>query len=142
MALVLPNEGLTELLDWMIRIPIAGVPDLVFTLWKNDIEPDQDTTLADLERADFGGFQEMVLSRAGWTTPVIDSGRAVTQWGSEPTRWTLDQNPQTVYGWAAYDPDTLALVVAERFDVPRALNVGDTLGVLPRMTLGTYVPCP
>lgn len=142
MPLVLPNDGLPSLLQWMLREAIAGVPDLVFTLWVNDLEPDQDTVLADLTIASFGGFQEQTLTRAGWTSPVIDAGQAVSTWGTVPTEWTVTQGPEEIFGWAAYNPDTLQLVIVERFDVSRTPGVGEKIAVLPRVTLGTFVPCP
>lgn len=142
MPLVLPNQGLPSLLTWTLKIAISGVPDLVFTLFVNDLEPDQDTVFDDLERASFGGFQEQVLTRSGWTTPVIADDYAVSTWGTVPTEWTVTSNPQTVYGWAAYDPDTERLLIVERFDVERSPGVGDTLGVLPQFKFGTWVPCP
>ncbi len=142
MALVLPDQGLPDLLDWMIRRTGGDPPDLVFTLWTNDITPTQATVFTDLTRASFTGFFEMVMTRAGWTAPAIVSDQAVSTWKTAPTNWTLTALPVTVYGWAAYNPGTLKLVIVERFDTPRALAIGDTIGVLPQMTLSTYVPCP
>lgn len=137
MPLVLPNQGLTDWLDWMIRDTAGGLPDLVFTLFFNDIEPDQETVLDDLDRAGFGGFQEQVLTRADWTAPTIVDDQAVSQWGAAPTEWACTSDPKTTYGWAAYNFATLRLMIVERFDVPRPIAVGETLGVLPRFSLAT-----
>jgi hypothetical protein len=142
MPLILPNIGLAQLLDNMIRATISGVPDLVLTLWVNDYTPEQDSVLADLTRATFGGFQEQVLTRGEWTAPAIIADIAVSTWGVTPFLWTVSSNPQTVYGWAAYDPNTLALRIVERFDVPRTPALFGKIGVLPRFTLTTFVPCP
>jgi len=135
--LVLPNEGLPDWLLWMVKDTAGGLPDLVFTLFTNDIEPDQATTFADLDRATFGGFQEQIMSRADWISPTIDDDKAVSQWGTVPTEFTVTSDPQEVFGWAAYNPGPLRLMIVERFDVPRDLAVGNTLKVLPRFTLTT-----
>ena len=137
MALVLPNQGLPDLLTWLLKSTSPAPPDLVFTLFFNDLTPTQATVLADLDRVGFGGFQEQVLNRSGWTVPVIVSDQAVSTWGVAPTEWTVASDPLTVYGWAAYIASSLRLVIVERFDVPRPLAVGDILGLLPRFTLTT-----
>lgn len=142
MPLVLPNQGLPSLLRWMLKSAIVGVPDLVFTLWTNDITPDQETVYDDLVIATFGGFQEGNLTRAGWSNPVVVDGEAVSVWGVDPISYTVTQGPQTVYGWAGYNPDTLDLVLIERFDVERTPGVGQTLQIVPQFKLGTWVPCP
>jgi len=137
MPLVLPNEGLSDWLLWMVKDTVGGLPDLVFTLFVNDLVPDQETTFADLDRASFGGFQEIIMSRADWVSPVVVDDRAQSQWGTVPTEWTVTSDPQEVFGWAAYEPGSLRLMIAERFDVSRDLTVGQTLKVLPRFTLTT-----
>lgn len=137
MPLVLPNEGLTDWLTWLIKDTAGSLPDLVFTLWVNDIEPDQDTTFADLDRASFTGFMEIIMARSDWTSPAIVDDAAASQWGTLPTAWTVAADPETVYGWAAYNPGPLRLMIVERFDVPRELEVGQTIKVLPRFTLTT-----
>lgn len=142
MPLVLPNQGLPDLLDWMIRHTGGDPPDLVMTLWTNDIVPGQLTTFSSLVRASFTGFFEVVLTRSGWTAPVQLGPRAFSTWGTTPTEWTLTANPVTVYGWAAYNPGPLRLVIVERFDAPRPLSIGDTFGVLPTFNLTTLFECP
>jgi hypothetical protein len=137
MPLVLPNEGLVTWLNWLIKDTGGSPPDLVLTLFINDLVPDQATTFSDLERADFNGFMELVMGRSNWTSPIIEDGRATSQWKSVPTEWTVVADPETVYGWAAYLPFPERLMIVERFDVPRPLIVGDTLRVLPRFSLTT-----
>lgn len=142
MPLVLPNEGLPYLLDWMLRHTGGDPPDLVFTLWTNNYVPDQSTILANLTRATFAGFFEVVMLRSGWTAPVVVADVARSTWGTVPTEWTLATGTVTIYGWAAYNPGPLKAVIVERLDTPRVLNVGDKIGVLPFFDLTTYVPCP
>lgn len=140
MALVLPNQGLPSLLDWMIRHTGGDPPDLVMTLFTNNLTPTQTTVFADLVRATFGGFSERVLTRSGWTVPVISSGKSVSTWGTTPYTWTCTSDPETLYGWAAYDPGPMQLVIVERFDSPRPVTVGNPFGLLPRLTLTTEPP--
>lgn len=137
MPVVLPNQGLPDWLTWLLITSNEVVPDLVFMLWGNDLVPDQETVKADLVPSTFAGFQERWLHRATWTVPVIDTGKAVSTYGVTPLEFTLTANPQTVYGWAGYSYATLRLMLVERFEVPRPLEIGQTLKVLPRITLTT-----
>lgn len=142
MPLVLPTQGLPDMLAWMLRTTTPVAPDLVMTLWTNDITPDPATVFADLVRASFTGFFEVTMTRGVWTAPVAGTDYAVSSWGTVPTEWTAGVAVPAIYGWAAYNPGPLRLCIVERFDTPRALNAGDKIGVLPFFNLGTYVPCP
>jgi hypothetical protein len=140
--LVLPNEGLTDWLDWMIRNTGSDAPDLILSLFVNDLVPDQGTVLADMTAASFGGFSERNLTRSGWTVPVIVSDEGVSTWGITPIVWNATTSSEVLYGWFAYQFATMRLMVAERFDVPRPVSAGDVVSLLPRFTLQTWQPCP
>lgn len=136
MPIVAPNQGLPDLLAWLL-VSTSTPPDLVLTLWVNDLTPDQETVFVDLDRATFGGFTERLMNRSAWTAPAVAADHAVSTWGTVPFEWTVAADPQTVYGWAAYEPFSEHLIFVERFDTPRALAVGGVFGVLPRVTLTT-----
>lgn len=137
MPVVAPNQGLRSLLTYLLISDNEPVPSWVFSLFVNDIQPDQDTIFIEVDRATFTGFTELTMSRQNWTTPVIADDHAVSTWKSTPSAWTCTANPQTVYGWCAFNFTTQVLTLIERFDTPRVLHVGDTISVLPRITLTT-----
>ncbi len=139
--LVTPNIGLPTLLSRMLRADVIGFSDFVLMLWANDIEPDQSTVFSLLTPATFNGYNPIVMDRTLWTVPTIVDDQATTTWGTVPFEWTCSGAPQTVYGYAAFDPSSFALLIVERFDEPRDVDVGLVLGVLPRFQLGTFVPC-
>lgn len=142
MPLVLPNEGLADWLDWMIRHTGGDPPDLVLGLYQNDLTPDQGTVLANLTPASFGGYSQQNLTRAGWTAPTISSDKAVSSWGTVPITWNVTSSPQTLYGWYGYNFASMRLMIVERFDVPRPVIVGDVVSLLPRFNGQTWQPCP
>ena len=112
MPLVLPNEGLPDWLDWTIRHTGSDPPDLIAALFVNDLTPDAGTVFADMIAASFGGFYPLALTRAGWTVPVVFLDVVVSTWGSVPHTWTATSGGQTVYGWFAWNPDTMRLQIA------------------------------
>lgn len=134
--LVMPNEGLCDLLDYMLRRAISGVLDLQLVLWLNDIEPDQLTVLGDLlTPVALPGYSPVTLTRSAWTPAAIIDDRAVSTWGTTPILWTIGAYPQTVYGYAIVDVVLGVIRFVQRFDVPVDLSLGIILGVLPRVTL-------
>jgi hypothetical protein len=140
--LVLPKEGLPDQLGYIVSAPIVGLLNWNLILWSNDIVPDDDTVYADLVVATFTGFSPVEVTRAGWTTPVIDGSSAVSTWGTTPTTWTCTGGAQTVYGYALVTMISPVIRVIQRFPSPVAVAIGGRIGVLPRYRLQTFVPCP
>ena len=136
---VLPNEGLPDLLDYMIRATISGVLDWELMLFVNDIVPDQDTVYADLVEASLTGYSRVTLSRGTWTSPVIVSNRAVSTYGTTPISWSITGGSETVYGHALVTPSSPVIRFVERWTTPVAVSPPGVLAVLPRITQTTEV---
>jgi len=137
MSLVLPNEGLPYLLANMLRL---GTPDplpWILSLFVNYIEPDQETTFADLESASFIGYSPGTVSAANWVAPTIEDDRAVSTYTTTPKLWTCAGAPETVYGYALLTTTTNLLLVVKRFADEVELEIGGVIGVLPRIAWGT-----
>jgi hypothetical protein len=140
MPLILPNEGLPDWLDWMVRHTGGDPPNLTLFLWVNDVTPTQAIVFADLTFATFGGAAPWVITRSGWTAPVMSGPDAVSTWGTTPITWNATTGGQTVYGYAIYNPVTVKLMIVERFDTPRPVSPGDVVSLLPRVELTTLPP--
>lgn len=140
MPIVLPNQGLPDWLNWMIRSTGGDPPDLVMATWVNNLVPTQTTAFNDIVRSSWLGSSEWLITRTGWTAPAIVSGKAVSTWGVAPVVWTAGVVVPAVYGWLLYNPGPQRLMLIERFDVPRALGIGTPLGILPRLELETEPP--
>jgi len=142
-AIVAPNEGLSRLLLYIVQAEELTLFPWQALLFTNDITPTQATVLADLTEVTWTGYTRLTLDPTGWTAPAIDSGQAVSEWGLLPNIWTNGGGPtETVYGYAIVD--TLAGVIrfVQRFDSGdiRAVPPGESVAVLPRITLGTQAP--
>lgn len=137
MPLVTPDEGLPILLALLLKD--AAMPGTAWklTIFVNNLTPTQATVFADMTVATFTGFSEVTIARGTWVSPTVSSHKGVTTYGSTPTQWTLTATPQTVYGYAIYDPATSKILWIERFASSVALIVGSIIGVLPRVTLTT-----
>jgi hypothetical protein len=139
-SLVLPTEGLTDQLDYILSAPIPGVLDWMLVLFVNDLIPDESTVYADLEIATFNGFTPVQMNRSAWTPAIIDGIHAVSTWGTSPKTWTCTSAPQPIYGYAAVTMVSPVIRIVERFADTVPLVTGGTVGVLPRYTLGTCPP--
>jgi len=136
---VLPNEGLPALLDYMIRATISGVVDWELMLWTNDITPDQGTVYADLTEATFTGYSRPTITRGTWTAPAVSADHAVSTYDSVPISWSCSAGSETVYGYALVTVTSPVIRFVERFAVPAVMSPGAVLAVLPRLTLTTEV---
>jgi hypothetical protein len=136
-SLVAPNEGLPDQLDYLLRAPISGVPPWLLMLWSNALVPDQDTVYAQLTEATFQGYSRITLSRATWTASVILDDAAVSTYGTTPQIWICTGSVQTIQGWAIITPVASVIRYIEPFPEPVELEVGQPVGVLPRVTLTT-----
>jgi hypothetical protein len=135
---ILPAEGIVEQLYYILGAPIPGVLPWRFMLFKNDVTPDADTVLADLEEASFPGYFPFDLTRSTWTMPTVVGGCAIATWGEEVVEWPVTgETDETIYGMAYYDSTENIIRWVQRFDdddiVP--LSIGQTFRVLPVYTL-------
>jgi hypothetical protein len=137
-ALVAPNEGLADQLDYILSADIDGVLPWLLMLWTNtDLELSQDTVYADLIEAEWDGYSRVTLGRDEWTDSVIEDDAAMSTWGSAPTMWSVNGTGAAVYGYAIITPVDSVIRYVEAFGAPWVLVPGRPVGVLPRVTLTT-----
>lgn len=86
-------------------------------LFKNNITPDVQTALADLEECDFDGY---AASAAVTWGSVIHAGADSVQIASDAKEFvaTGGTTPNNIYGWYVTDGAGTGYLGAERFDEP------------------------
>lgn len=135
---ILPDEGIGDQLEYIIRTPIVGVLPWELRLWVNDIEIESGIELADLQEATFGGYNRVTMGRDQWTVPVVDEGCARSTWGTYPYRWDVTAGPiETVYGYAMVDVVAGVIRFIQRFEEQdiKPIVIGEFLKLLPVYTL-------
>lgn len=135
---LLPDEGIGDVLEYILQRSIAGVLPWTLILWVNDLIPDADTELADLVEATWGGYSRVTLDRATWTTPDVDHGCAHSTWGTTPQIWYVTGGPvETIYGYAYVDFTAGVLRFIQRLDDAdiAPVSVGGKVTILPAFTL-------
>ena len=141
---ILPNEGIGQQLESIVKLEVAGIAAWQLVLFVNDIVPDADVTFADLVEASFDGYSRATLERALWLEPTVDGGCAVSVYGTEPLQWyNLGTDEPTVYGYALIDSSSEVIRFIQRFedDDIQPLEPGGRIVLLPRYTL-TSAACP
>jgi hypothetical protein len=141
---LLPNEGIADQLSYIISAPISGVLPWELMLWTNDLVPDADTVLDDLEEAIWYGYHRVSMDRSTWTVPTVNDGCAYSTLGTDPIVWTNGSSGSvTNYGVAYVDESSGVLRWVQRFDDDdiRALAPGEKFTLLPVYTL-TSAECP
>lgn len=106
-------------------------------LWVNDLEPDWDVVLADLEPATFAGYSPVNLERVYWTTPTVHEGCAHSTWKTEPVIWYVTGGPvETIYGFAFVDVSNGIIRYIQRLDEAdiRPVSIGGKVTLLPTVT--------
>lgn len=137
---ILPDDGLTDHLNNLLRGTEGdGLPwDLM--LWTNDITPDATTNIADLVEATFGGYGRVSLDVADWTAPDVVGGCAHSTWGTVATVWFVTGGPvETIRGCAYVNPTSNTLAFVQRFDPAdiAPTTVGGKVSLLPEFTLNS-----
>jgi hypothetical protein len=138
-----PDEGITALLDYVLRADIPGVYPWQLMLWVNNYTPVAGTTLANLTEASFAGYARASLPREDWTPAVATAGCCSSEFGTSPIQWVCTGGPfETVYGYALVDATANKLRYVQRFDANdiRPVALGFPLTLRPRITL-TSAPC-
>lgn len=139
-SIVAPNEGLPDLLRYILKSAISGVFPWKLGLFVNDIEPDQALVFGDLVEPTWFDYSRKTLDRDTWTDPVIVDDHAVSEWGDLPLVWLNGSSgPDTVYGVFYLDETAGVLRLVQRFDPGdvREIGPGGQVSYLPRVTLTT-----
>lgn len=135
---LLPQEGIGDQLEYILRANISGVAPWQMIFFKNNVIPDENTVLADLEEADFGGYMRLTMTRATWTSPTLSGHCATSTWGSDAVVWSVTGGPpQTLYGYAYIDFTSGVIRFVQRFDDAdiSPIVVGGQITLLPQYTL-------
>lgn len=134
---VFVDEGLGRGLKWLLDNPDTALVPWELLLFVNDLEPDEDTVLADIEEPTWGGYARVTLDPATWTAPFLEAHEVRSDYGTEPVEFANDGGPtETPHGFGIFDPGNGVLVYAERFDAGDIAPVadGESKFILPRVT--------
>lgn len=134
MSLIVPDAGNIQLCKLLLQAPGASFADWSLRLFVNDYTPGAATVRTDFVEASFPGYYRPSLVRADWSTPVIDTGRAVSVFDLTATPWTNTGAEVTVYGYYVVDPLTAIALWCERAATPRVLATGKSLSMVLRFT--------
>jgi hypothetical protein len=142
---LIPDEGLdNSLLRILDPAGRGGSATWRLIFFVNDITPDADTVLADLDEATWGGYSFVTLMPGLWVTPIVSDGCATSNYGTDALQWNvLNSMSQTNYGYALVDPGAGVIRFIQRFDDAdiQPLVTGGTVLLLPQYTL-TSAACP
>lgn len=136
------ETGATNCGERFLRDAIVPDPGWQLLLWVNDLTPDFDTIIDDLQEADFGGYSRKDIDRALWQAPARVADTVVWTYSDGPFTWTRSGGAdQTVYGYAVIDPTAVEIRWVQRLDSPVPIAVGGILAVQPRFVLQTLCVC-
>lgn len=132
----IPDEGLSHLLDWMIRDPITPDHTLELRIFANNITPSRTSVLASFTEATFAGYSRRTLTRAGWTpAEVEDDHVARSHRAAGGQTYLVTGDFQTVYGIYLVEPSLGVVIAAQRFLEPIDTAVTQTFTLDPIVTL-------
>lgn len=139
--IVLPNLGRLWLAQTLWNEVAAYDPTLTVQLFTNDYAPVVGSVNADFTRAVFTGYASVDYLRSNISLAAMAGNEArVLLSGANPVQWTCTANPQTIYGWflTLNNADGIP-ILAERYDVPVALQVGSVHTLYPYVDLGKFL---
>ena len=128
MALVVPNEGETEMLGRVLDV------DVKLKLYVNDLIPEESHVLSDLTESTGSGYSDKTLATGSWSYD-FDAGDARASYPQQDFVFT---GGETVYGYYITDLAETLILWVERFsDGPYIIpSGGGTIRVTPRIKLG------
>lgn len=133
-VMVLPNEGLTILLEYWIGKTANTFSDWLLGVYTNSgYTPSPTSVFADLTFASWGGYAAVTLTKATWTAAALSGNKAFSTWGTTPTTWTVGSSPPTVQGWAIYTPSSSKLIALQQLVTPIVTATGGILSMTPRL---------
>ena len=137
-AAVIPSVYLSDALVALLGVADVTAPPWELLLWTADIEPDAATVLADLGEVSWGGYSRRTVQRTDWAAPVVDGACAASTPANAPFGFPFGSgDPETVRGWALWEPVSSRLVLIVRLPEADELTVGpgQTYNLTPSFTL-------
>ena len=134
MALLIPDVGEVELLDKLLKDALAVDENYTLKLYKNDYTPLNSSIAADFTVADFDGYVDKTLTRAGWGAAATVANVAESSYSVEQS-WTCNSGTQTIYGYYVVGATSTVLLWAERFTITRTLAALDQIRITPKFSL-------
>lgn len=135
MALKIPNEGELQLLDKCLKNAQVADENYTLKLFKNDYTPTDADTSASYTVADFDGYADKPLTRAGWNAAITNAGNEAESTYSAEQSWTCNAGSQAIYGYYVLGATSGKVLWAERFAITRTLAGGDQLKMTPKFSL-------
>lgn len=136
MPLVVPIEGELQLLAKMLQVALSVNEDYILKLYKNDYAPAANTSKTSFTEANFTNYAARTLTRANWSTGVINGGNASElSYGTTPQSWTCGTTGNTVFGYWIEGATSTKVLWAERFSTSRTLVNSDIINLVPKFTL-------
>lgn len=140
--IVLPDEGIADLLSYMLSSTITGVLDWLLILYQDPVDPTYATVMGDLNECTFAGYSRLTLTRSLWQTPTVFEGVATSVWDTSPLGYINTGSAQDVAGYAIIRPGTEVIRFVQELDTPVTLGTGQTLPLWPTITLTTDTCTP
>lgn len=129
--MLLPNEGITFLLDNMLHNPLTTNEDLHLDLYNNNYTPVPGSTFSDFTVASFTGYAQVTLTRSGWGSSALVGNKAVATYTTNPITWTVTgTSTDTIYGYLVRGATSGKVYFAELISPARPMQtIGDTLNL-------------
>ena len=129
--MVLPDEGITYLLDKMIHNPLVTDEDMHLDLFESNTTVSQSSTAADFTIATFYGYAQVSLTRSGWGSSALVGSKAVSTYTTNPITWTVTgTSTSTIYGYIVQGATSGKIYFGENISPARPMEtIGDTLNL-------------
>jgi len=134
----IPDAGLVQFLDWMLKNNSGTNEDLALRLYTNVVTPGRNSVTGDFTEATFGGYGQRLISRSVWGDAMLDTHTAKMTLSGDPFEWTPTDSGQVLIGCFIVGQATNNLYAAYRFATPRTTVAGVTLNLIPVFSLA----CP
>lgn len=129
--MLLPNEGITYLLDKMLHNPLVTDESMLLDLYNNNYTPVPGSSGSNFTVASFTGYTQVTLTRSGWGTSSLVGNKAVSTYTTNPITWTVTgTSTDTIYGYLVRGATSGKVYFAELISPSRPMQtVGDTLNL-------------
>jgi hypothetical protein len=137
MALLVPKEGETELLDKCLHDALSVDETFTLKLYKTDITIDGDITKDSFTEADFDGYGAKTLTRAGWNAATLNGSDQAHSTYAQQTFTCNGSTGNTIYGYYVLGTTSQKVLWAEKFGTARVLAENDELLLTPDFVMYT-----